>query len=159
MDLEAVGLSKWDLRFLKLADHVAQWSKDPSTKVGAVIVDSERRVVGMGYNGFPRGVADLPGRLTDRTEKLRFVVHAEVNAILNAVRTVEGCCLYTTPMFTCGDCAKVVAQAGILRVVSIQKPLANITDWALLMDTAQTIYDEAGIKYVRVTPEVLEHVE
>lgn len=153
------GIDKWDLRFLKLAHHVSSWSKDPSTKVGAVIVDNERRVVGMGYNGFPRGVHDDPERLAQRDQKLRFVVHAEVNAILNAVRSVEGCCLYTTPLFTCGDCAKVVAQSGIVKVVSVQKPLANITDWALLMDTARTIYDEAGIKYVQVTPEVLEHDE
>lgn len=156
--MEIQVIDKWDLRFLKLADHVAQWSKDPSTKVGAVIVDGDRRVVGMGYNGFPRGVNDDPERLAQREQKLRFVVHAEVNAILNATRSVAGCTLYTTPLFTCGDCAKVVVQSGITRVVSIQKSLANITDWALLMDTARTIYQEAGVRYTQFTPEVLADV-
>ena len=154
--MEAALIDKWDLRFLRLADHIAQWSKDPSTKVGAVIVDDQRRVLGMGYNGFARGVSDTPERLDDRDTKLRFVVHAEVNAILNAVGPVAGCTLYTTPMFTCGDCAKVVVQAGIRRVVSIQKPLANITTWALSLDTAHVMYREAGVEHVQYTPEVLE---
>ena len=88
MDLAAIGLTKWDLRFLKLAHHVGQWSKDPSTKVGAVIVDAQRRVLGIGYNGFPRGVDDSPGRYHDRPTKLDMVVHAETNAIMNAVSSV-----------------------------------------------------------------------
>ena len=76
-------MDNWDKRFLDLAEHVAGWSKDPSTQVGCVIVNDKRVVVGLGYNGFPRGVEDTPERLNDRPTKYLMVQHAEVNAILN----------------------------------------------------------------------------
>ena len=111
-------MNKWDKRFMDLAQHVAQWSKDPSTKVGAIIVDDKRRILGTGYNGFPRGVDDSEDRYNDRELKYRFVVHSELNAILNAVGPVEGCTLYVWPLFTCHDCAKLVIQAGIAKIIS-----------------------------------------
>src|SRR3989344_2191240 len=81
---------KWDRRFLALAEHVAQWSKDPSTKTGAVIVDPNNRVVSLGYNGFPRGVNDLPERLSNRELKYKIIVHCERNALLFARESVRG---------------------------------------------------------------------
>ena len=84
-------MRSWDQRFLDLAEHIAQWSKDPRTKVGAVIVDEKKRVVSVGYNGFPRGVDDNPDRYEDRTAKLLFVAHAERNALDNAPLMDEGC--------------------------------------------------------------------
>ena len=107
---------KWDERFMRLARHVAMWSKDPSTKVGAVVVDSKRRVIALGYNGFPRGVDDSPERYADRPTKYAHVVHAELNAILNALGPVEGCTLYVT-LEPCTTCAKAIIQSGIRRVV------------------------------------------
>jgi dCMP deaminase len=152
-----VPLSKWDLRFLKLADHVAQWSKDPSTKVGAVVVDSLRTVLGVGYNGFPRGVPDHREWYDDRSTKYDLIVHAEVNAILSASRGVRGGTLYTTPLFSCVRCAGLVIQSGITRVVSIQKDDANI-DWAIGPENkALMMYKEAGIRVDIFTPEVLRH--
>ena len=106
---------KWPRRFLKLAQEVATWSKDPNTKVGAVIVDERNRIVGLGYNGFPRGVADSPALYSDRESKLSLVVHAEANAILNSNRVVSGCHLYTS-LPPCNECAKLIIQAGISRV-------------------------------------------
>lgn len=108
--------TKWDKRFMDLAEHVAQWSKDPSTKVGAVIVDRCRKVVSMGYNGFPQGVDDDIDRYVDRPLKYSLVVHAELNAILNAKRDVENCTLYVT-LSPCRECAKAIIQSGIYDVV------------------------------------------
>lgn len=147
-------VDKWDLRFLKLADHVAQWSKDPSTKVGAVIVDPERRVISVGYNGFPRRVEDTEERYATREIKYELIVHAEANAILTSPQSVKGCTLYTTPLFSCARCAGLVIQAGITRVVSITKEDGNI-QWGSSLSLAGSMYREAGVSFVIYTPEVL----
>ncbi len=89
----------WDTFFIKMADHAATASKDPSTQVGCVLVDDKRCVVGPGYNGFPRGVDDKPARLLDRSTKYLMVQHAEVNAVLNAVAGTEGSTAYVTHGF------------------------------------------------------------
>lgn len=114
----------WSYRFLELSDTVASWSKDPSTKVGSVIVDSKRRVVSLGYNGFPRGVEDTPDRYNDRDTKLLLVCHAERNALDNAPTSVEGATLYAT-LFPCNECCKSIIQRGIKRVVSFVPPPAK----------------------------------
>jgi dCMP deaminase len=136
----------WDVRFMELARFVAQWSKDPSTKVGAVIVDAQRRVRGIGYNGFPRGVEDSLSRLEDREEKLRRVVHAEANAILNSSST-EGCTIYVWPLFSCSTCAGLIIQAGIQRVVS---PPPLEARWQSAYDAAAQMYGEAGVEVVHI---------
>ena len=78
---------RWDARFLALAMHIAEWSKHRTTKVGCVIVDNERRIRATGFNGFPRGVADLAERLAERPTKLLLSVHAEGNAVATAARS------------------------------------------------------------------------
>ena len=91
-------LNHWDNRFINVANMVATWSKDPGTKVGAVLV-SERRIIATGYNGFPQGIEDYPSRYDDRETKLALTVHAEVNAILNAAKNgakTENTTLYVT---------------------------------------------------------------
>ncbi len=108
-------LTAWDTKMMGLAEHVAQWSKDPSTKVGAVLVDPCFRVVSVGYNGFPRNVEDTTERYNDRETKYGFVVHAEINAILNAVDISRARSIYTT-LFPCRECAKAIIQAGIREV-------------------------------------------
>jgi dCMP deaminase len=110
-------VTNWDQRFLDLAEHIAQWSKDPRTKVGAVIVDEKKRVISVGYNGFPRGVDDNPSRYEDRTTKHLFVAHAERNALDNAPLMVDGCTLYV-PLLPCNQCAISIIQKGITRVVT-----------------------------------------
>ncbi len=111
---------KWHRDFLDLAAFWAQKkSKDPSTKVGAVIVSPDRKQTVMGWNGFPRGVSDLPERYNDRAEKYKRVVHAEANAIVNAKRDLDGWSLYIWPLLPCSgadsghNCAGLVIQAGI----------------------------------------------
>jgi dCMP deaminase len=142
-------MPKWDARFLRLAEHISAWSKDPSTKVGAVIADSANRVVSLGYNGFARGVADTPGRYADRETKLKFVVHAERNAILFAGRDLTGCTLYTWPFPPCAQCAAMVVQAGIGRVVypvlNDQASRDRWGRWADDLTAAGRMFAEAGV--------------
>jgi dCMP deaminase len=114
---------KWDMRFLELARLVASWSKDPSTQVGAVIADEKNRIVSLGFNGFARGVADLPGRLDDRETKYKIVLHAEENALLFAGRDLAGYTIYTWPLMPCAACMSRIIQNGIKRVVSVQSDI------------------------------------
>lgn len=106
-------IRKWDRRFIELAFHVANWSKDPSTKCGAIIVAPDRRVVSVGYNGFPRKLKDTPELLNNREVKYSRTIHCEMNALLAATEPVEGCTLYTTPSLSCDRCVVHMIQAGI----------------------------------------------
>lgn len=147
-------MSNWDERFLKLAEHVSEWSKDPSTKVGAVLVTGDHLVVGLGYNGFPRGVDDSAERLNNRELKYQFVVHAEQNAILMAKEKAKGATLYVTPSFAipcvCHECAKAAIQAGVKEVVG-WKPTPEAAErakrWYGSLEAAKTMCDEAGVTY------------
>lgn len=140
-----MSLRTWDMRFLDQAKLVAGWSKDPSTKVGAVIVDEHHRVVSQGFNGFARGVADSKTRLHTREIKYRLVLHAECNAILFAQRQLEGCTLYTWPMQPCAQCASMVVQVGIRRVVSVRPSADKIDRWGKDMSLAKEIMREGGV--------------
>ena len=142
-------MSDWDDRFLKLAQHIAQWSKDPSTKVGAVIVRPNRTIASVGYNGFPRGVND-DERLNDRPYKYAMTVHAEANAILSANERLDGCTLYVTPLSPCSSCASILIQSGIKRVVAYMPHQPE--HWADSFAIARTMLDEAGIEWeIRTT--------
>lgn len=134
---------KWNTRFLSLAKQVSGWSHDPSTKVGAVIVRPDKTIVSLGYNGFPRGITDSADRYANRELKYALVVHAEANCILNAHScNLYGCAIYVYPLFTCAECAKLIAQSGIKLVVS---PAPSLERWKTAYETAQLIYSEAGI--------------
>jgi dCMP deaminase len=114
------NIEKWDRRFLEMAKMVSSWSKDPSTKCGAVIVDNHRRVLSVGYNGFPIRTNDNIEIYNNREEKYRRIVHAEVNAIVLARQSLVGTTLYSYPKGygpSCERCAVVIIQAGISRVV------------------------------------------
>lgn len=146
--------TNWDLRFINLAGHFAGWSKDPSTQVGAVIVDDKRRVLAHGYNGFPRGVEDSPERYEDREQKYPRAVHAEMNAILNTGTPwqLEGAVLYST-MTPCCECAKAIIQVGIKRVmIPIQR--AAVTEagkrWEKSFDVTYSMFKEAGVEILQV---------
>lgn len=112
---------RWHRRFLDLAAHVATWSKDPSTQVGCVLVNDQQQVVGMGYNGFPRGVKDEQERYDDRPTKYAMVVHAEANAILNAVGSTRGTIAYVTH-HPCASCSGLLIQAGIHCIITNPTP-------------------------------------
>lgn len=139
-------MEKWDLRFLELADHIAQWSKDPRTKVGAVIVDEKKRVVSVGYNGFPRGVVDREDRYADRPTKHLFVAHAERNALDNAPLMVDGCTLYV-PLKPCVECAKSIVQKGITKVVTYKPDRVGTGfNWHI----TDIIFKEACVKVIEL---------
>ena len=110
---------KWDERFIELAKLAGSWSKDPSTKVGAVIVDDKNRIVSVGYNGFPQKISDND-RLNDRDKKYNVIVHAEANAILFANKDLSGCIIYTYPFQPCSSCSGLIIQSGIKRVVTVK---------------------------------------
>ena len=136
---------KWDRRMLGMANLVATWSQDPSTGVGAVIVDTKNRIVSMGFNGFPRRVTDNYDGMT-RDEKLRRTIHAEENALLFATRSVEGCTIYVTHP-PCARCAAKIIQAGIVRVVS-RPPWNEFTErWADDIRSSTEMFAEAGTAF------------
>ena len=132
---------KWDYRFLDMARLVASWSKDPSTQVGAVIVDSGRRVVSLGYNGFPVGISD-DFRLDNRDIKYKMVVHAECNALLFASVSLSKCTMYTYPFMPCPRCAGMIIQAGICRVVSYK---TNTVRWAQEFEISREMFLESDV--------------
>jgi dCMP deaminase len=133
---------KWDIRYLQLARTVASWSKDPSTKTGAVIVSPENFLVSIGYNGFPRGVEDTSERLNDREQKYKLIVHCERNAIISAKRDLTGSTLYTWPFMSCAPCAGMVIQTGIKRCVA---PLNNNPRWQADFELTAKMFSEAGV--------------
>ena len=133
---------KWDKRFLGMAQFVSTWSKDPSTKVGAVITDGTKKVVSLGYNGLPQWVEDNPDILFNREEKYKYIIHAEVNAILQANKdNFFAGTIYTYPFLTCPQCAAMIIQAGIMRVVSYkcveERWIPRIEDSKKLLEMAQ----------------------
>jgi dCMP deaminase len=140
--------SHWDLNFLRLAKHVSTWSKDPSTKVGAVLVAPERRWVSLGYNGFPRGTDDCELVLQDRSRKLKRTLHAEENAILNETRSKVGCTLYVWPLSPCAHCAAMLIQVGVVRVVSVEAAESRHLRWKDDFEEAGKLYAEAGVDFV-----------
>lgn len=135
-------MTNWHERFFALADLVGSWSKDPSTKVGAVIVRPNRTIASVGYNGFPRGVED---KYTTREAKLLRTVHAEANAILTANGDVRGCTLYVTPLHPCANCAGLIIQAGISKVYFKLGPRADA--WADHYDAMWEMFESSGVKH------------
>jgi dCMP deaminase len=136
----------WIERFIDLAKHVAQWSKD-STKVGAVAIDPEsRRVLELGFNGPPRGVCDLPERF-ERPAKYLFACHAEQNLVAHAARSVlEGATIFVTH-HPCADCAKLLINAGVKRIVVGDGETSMPTETFV---AARTMLDEAGIEIEQI---------
>lgn len=136
---------KWDNRFLDLAQFISNWSKDPSTQVGAVIVDNDKRIISIGYNGFPVGIDDDPIRLNNRETKYKIVLHAECNAIMFSNTNLVGSTLYTYPFMPCPRCAGMIIQAGINRVVSYN----NIPErWSHDFGLTKELFSESGVELV-----------
>lgn len=155
---------RWDSHFLHLSLQIALMSKDPATQVGAIIVGPDREIRSSGFNGFPRGIVDSDDRLNDRNVKLQLIVHAEVNAILNAARigtTLKGTTLYLsatdhTGMVwsgpPCTRCTVEIIQSGIIEIVA--RPFKRVASkWKEDIETSRKILQEAGIIYREVMKE------
>lgn len=140
--LETGIMSKWKQRFLDLAKSVAEWSKDPSTKVGAVAVGESKQILETGFNGPPRGVQDLPERM-ERPAKYIWTAHAEENLVAHAARKqLEGSTVYVTHL-CCNACARMLINAGVARVVVGD----GLTSMPMeQFEAAVTMFREAGVQ-------------
>lgn len=140
--------SKWDKRFMRLAREISAWSKDPSSQIGAVIVNDDRHILATGYNGFPKGIADTEERLNNREEKYPRIVHAETNALMNALYSgvsVRGATIYVYGLPVCPECTKLIIQAGIKRVVVSPDHYVNKTNWTEKWDKlSKPMFQEVG---------------
>ena len=144
----------WDRKYLELAKYIAtNWSKDPSTKVGAILVNYDVGREFIGYNGFPSGVEDNEERLNNRELKYKLVTHAEVNAILKAGPLAKGATMYVYPNFSfppiCNECAKIAIQAGIKEIVGyIPDPNdPRVKRWEESISISKMMFEEAGITW------------
>jgi len=139
---------KWDKRFINVAREISTWSKDPSTQVGAVIVNDDRRILATGYNGFPRGIDDNDSRYQNREQKYKLVVHAEMNAIYNATYngiSLNESTLYVWGLPVCSECAKGVIQVGIKKIVM---PNLNFPEhWIESFQKTKEMFSEAGVHW------------
>jgi dCMP deaminase len=137
--------SKWDNRFLEMAKCISQWSKDPSTQVGCVIVDHNKIVVSVGYNGFPRGVADHQGRYDNRSIKYLLIQHAEANAVASAKEPLNGFTAYVTH-HPCSNCAGMLIQSGIKSIVT-ERPDGTFAErFKESFEASKMMFDEAKVK-------------
>jgi dCMP deaminase len=154
-------MNRWDDHFLGIALTCAKMSKDPSTQVGVVIVGPDREIRSTGFNGFPRGIADTDERLNDRDTKLKLVVHAEMNAILNAARhgvALKGCTMYLVATDRSGEiwggppcvrCTVETIQVGISEIVSLA--FKNVPSrWKADIEQARDLLCECGLHYREV---------
>ncbi len=141
----------WEDYFMGVALLSAKRSKDPNTKVGACIVNTKKRIIGIGYNGLPCGCSDeeFPwdnGKdLNPLDTKYPYVVHAEANAILNSTTSLENATLYVT-LFPCNECAKLVIQSGIKKVVYLNDKYKDSVN----NEAARRMFDAVGVKYEKL---------
>jgi len=136
---------KWDRRFIDVAQLISSWSKDPSTKVGCVVVGGDREIRSTGFNGFPRGIEDSEERLSQRELKYPLICHAEENAIMHAARvgvSLRDCTAYVT-WPPCTRCARPLVQAGVKEVVF---PRGEVPErWRVDFEMSLAMLTEAGV--------------
>lgn len=147
-----IRYKKWDSRFLNLANVVASWSKDPSTKVGSVIVRPDFTVASVGFNGFPHKMSDSPHLYNNREEKLSRVIHAEMNAMLHCREVIQDYIMYVT-LLPCDRCIVHAAQAGIKRIVAPTPSLEHTSRWGSAFAKSRTYASEMGLELVELNLE------
>lgn len=161
-DFSNYATPTWDVWFMKQAYLVAEKSKDPSTKIGTVIV-KDNHIISSGFNGFPIGVKDLPERYSNRELKYKFVVHSEANAVLSAARfgiSTSGTTIYTQAI-PCHDCSKSLIQGGIRKIVVHSGwPNMSHSKWKESMEISGIMLTESGveIRYLEDTLNVLAYL-
>ena len=142
----------WDEYFMGVALLASQRSKDPSTQVGACIIDTDNRILSTGYNGFPQGCSDdeFPWNRDESLgeTKYNYVVHAELNAILNASgKSLADAILYVA-LFPCHECAKAIIQSGIKEVIYLSDKYHETDS----VTSSRKMLDAAGVKYRPIKP-------
>ncbi|XP_078042714.1 deoxycytidylate deaminase [Augochlora pura] len=144
---------EWEEYFMAVAFLAAKRSKDPSTQVGACVVNNEKKIVGVGYNGMPTGCSDDDFPWSKNSEnyletKYPYVCHAELNAILNKnSSSVKDCTIYTT-LFPCNECAKIIIQSGIKSIVYMSDKHAKANGTI----ASKRLFDATGVLYRQYTP-------
>lgn len=146
------GYISWDEYFMGVALLAAERSKDPNTQVGACIVDDQNRILSTGYNGFPHGCSDddFPWNRDEKLgeTKYQFVVHAELNAILNARgKSLSGSKVYVA-LFPCNECAKAIIQSGIREVIYLSDKYHDTPSTI----ASRRMLDAAGVKLTKIKP-------
>jgi dCMP deaminase len=140
-------MADWNRRFMELATHIAQWSKDKNTRVGCIIVGPHNEIRSTGFNGFPRGVDDRLDERQARPLKYSWTEHAERNAIYNAARagvSVDRCRMYL-PWFPCMDCARAIVQSGIVELIALRPDLHH-PKWGKDHKLALELFTEVGLE-------------
>lgn len=154
-------INHWDIRFIKLAKEISSWSKDPSTKCGAVIVRPDKSIASVGFNGFPKGTSDDSELYDDRELKYERVVHAEMNAIIQASEGLYGYTIYTWPPGISGSCARCTAhiiQAGIKKLVHVYDDSSGFAGrWGESAKIAKQLYEEAQVEVTHISLEEWEN--
>lgn len=151
-DERITQLISWDIKFLKLAKTISEFSKDPSTKVGAVIANSKNEIISTGYNGFPRKIKD-DERLLDRHTKYPIIIHAEINSLIFAKTDLTGCTIYTYPFQPCSSCCGAIIQSGITRVVSVENTNPR---WRDNFRLSTDLFWEAEVRLCLYKPNLIE---
>lgn len=151
---------KWDIRFLEAAELIASWSKDPSTKVGALIARPDKTIASMGFNGFPRGCIDDETMYSHRERKLSRIIHAEMNAILHSKEDLHGYALYVWPPgprpACCDRCTAHIIQAGIKKVVHVDGNEIASERWKESVESSSEMFEEAGVEVVSLSLEYFD---
>jgi dCMP deaminase len=138
----------WNEYFMEIALLSAKRSKDPSTQVGACIVNDENKIVGIGYNGLPNGISDddltweRNGCFLDT--KYAYVCHAEMNAIMNCTQLPKGCTIYVT-LFPCNECAKLIIQSGIKKVIYLENKYKDSDS----VKASTILMEKSGVEFCR----------
>lgn len=142
----------WNKYFIDLLEPIASKSKDPRTKVGAILVNHDHELISAGFNGFPRGVKDLPERYNDRPTKYKFVAHADTNALNIAAKngkSTNNSIMYL-PWYPCTNCTKSIIQCGVKKVVidgrNYEEKEAHWTAWKEDIDISKTMLSEASVE-------------
>lgn len=150
---ETIRKSRKFLKFLDIATAIANLSKDPSTKVGCVAMDDNFNIRSVGYNGFPRGVLDLPERYNDRQTKYKFASHGEMNVVAQAARSgisLDGCTLILTALYPCSTCTKLLIQAGFKTLIVPESDRGGI--WQEEWEISKQMLGEAGVGVLSYDP-------
>ena len=145
-------VSRRTLNYLELAKNIANWSKDPSTQVGAVAVGKHGQILAQGYNGFPRGIIDSEERLNTRELKYRYTVHGEMNCIYNSAlngTSLDGSDMYVYGLPVCSECAKGIIQIGVKRVFACY-PEKVSQKWAESGALTSEMFNETGVEYYQL---------
>jgi len=142
---------KWKLRFLSVIENeICNWSKDPSTAVGAIVVRGRNKQVVGGYNGFAAGVNDTEQRLNNRELKLKLTIHAEMNCLLTAKEDLQGCTIICNRP-PCVPCTSAIIQSGITHVVWRKPPQDFIDRWGTDFELSKEIMEEANVTYEEIS--------